>query len=125
MGAEKVTRAGTLAAVRATAATAPADLVARIGGRLADAAVELEALKAEVAELAALAYAPRSKHGGSGLQLLTVSQAATLLGIGQSTVHQMIRDGRLGSCKIGNSRRIPLSGIESFISGLPGRRIGA
>jgi hypothetical protein len=85
MGAQKVTRAGTLAAVRATAATAPADLVARIGGRLADAAVELEALKAEVAELAALAYAPRSKHGGSGLQLLTVSQAATLLGIGQST----------------------------------------
>ena len=58
-------------------------------------------------------------------QLLTVGQTAALLGIGQSTVHQMIRDGRLGSRKIGTARRIPLSEIESFISGLPGQRIGA
>jgi excisionase family DNA binding protein len=37
----------------------------------------------------------------------------------------MIRDGRMGSCKIGNSRRIPLTEIEAFVSGLPGQRIGA
>jgi hypothetical protein len=39
MGTQKVTRAGTLAAVRATPATAPDELVARIEGRLADAVV--------------------------------------------------------------------------------------
>jgi len=37
----------------------------------------------------------------------------------------MIRDGRLGSRKIGNCRRVPGSEIESFIAGLPGQRIGA
>ena len=125
MGAQKVTRARPLPAVRAIIATAPTELVARIEGRLADAVVELEARKAQVAELAALACTPRSQEGGGAPQLLTVSQTAALLGLGQSTVHQMIRDGRLGSCQIGNSRRIPLSEVESFISELPGRRIGA
>ena len=125
MGTPTVTRAGPLAAVHGSPATAPADLVARIEGRLADAVAELEALKAEVAELAALACTPRFQEGSGSPQLLTVSQTATRLGIGQSTVHQMIREGRLRSFKIGNSRRIPLSGIEAFISELPGRRIGA
>ena len=40
-------------------------------------------------------------------------------------IKTMIRDGRLGSCKIGNSRRVPMTEIEVFLSSLPGRRIGA
>jgi hypothetical protein len=42
-----------------------------------------------------------------------------LCGPWHSTIHQMIRDGRLGSCKIGNSRRIPMTEIEAFVSGFP------
>ena len=114
-----------MAAVQGATAVPTQELVARIEARLSAAVVELEALGAEVAELAGMAFASPPSEGDSGPLLLTVSQTAALLGLGQSTVHQMIRDGRLGSRKIGGSRRIPRSEIESFISGLPGQRIGA
>jgi excisionase family DNA binding protein len=113
-----------LVPVQATTAISPRQLVDRIEARLAEAVVELDA-EAELADLAALALSSPGPEGGGGPQLLTVSQTAALLGLGQSTIHQMIRDGRLGSCKIGNSRRIPMTHIETFVSGLPGQRIGA
>jgi excisionase family DNA binding protein len=87
--------------------------------------VELETLRREVAELAALACASPAPDRRFGVQLLTVRQTAALLGRGQSTLHQMIGDGRLGSCKIGNSRGVPMTEIETFLSSLPGGRIGA
>jgi excisionase family DNA binding protein len=114
-----------LVPVQGTAAISPQQLVDRIEARLAEAVVELDAAKAELVELAALALSSPGPEGGRGPQLLTVRQTAALLGLGQSTVHQMIRDGRLGSCKIGNSRRVPMTEIETFISALPGWRIGA
>jgi excisionase family DNA binding protein len=100
-------------------------LVERIEAHLAEVVVELDAATAELAELAALACSPPSHEGDRGPQLLTVGQTAARLGLGQSTIHQMIRDGRLGSCKIGNSRRIPITESEAFVSGLPDQRIGA
>jgi excisionase family DNA binding protein len=114
-----------LVPVQGTTAISPAQLAERIEARLAEAVVELDAAKAELADLAALALSSPGPEGGQGPQLLTVSQTAALLGLGQSTIHQMIRDGRLGSCKIGNSRRIPMTEIETFVSGLPGQRKGA
>jgi excisionase family DNA binding protein len=125
MGTPRQIRTGSLSAVEDTPTKTTAELAEGIQTRLAGAVVELEALRLEVAELAALACAPPASDRRVGIQLLTVRQTAVLLGLGQSTVHQMIRDGRLGSCKIGNSRRVPMTEIETFLSSLPGRRIGA
>jgi excisionase family DNA binding protein len=93
--------------VQGPAAVSPEQLVERIEARLAEVVVELDAAKAELAELAALTCLSPGQGAGQGPQLLTVGQTAALLGLGQSTVHQMIRDDRLGSCKVGNSRRMP------------------
>ena len=98
MGVPKVTRGGFLFSVDGTPGMPVTELAARVEALLADAVVELEALKVEVGELVALACTPPSRNGGGGgPRLLTVGQTAELLGMGRSTVHQMIRDGRLGS----------------------------
>jgi excisionase family DNA binding protein len=47
--------------------------------------------------------------------LLTVNQAAELLGIGRSTVYELIDAGELISVKRGASRRIPLKAIYGYI----------
>jgi hypothetical protein len=56
---------------------------------LAEAVVELETLWLWVSELAVLACAPPPRTGESAFQLLTASRADALLGLGQSTLHQM------------------------------------
>jgi excisionase family DNA binding protein len=104
MGTPRQTRTGLLSAVEDASTKTTEELAEGIETRLVGAVVELEALRLEVAELAALASASPASDRRVGIQLLTVRQTAALLGLGQSTVHQMIRDGRLGSCKIGNSR---------------------
>ena len=48
-------------------------------------------------------------------RLLTVPQAAKALSLGTSTVHELVRSGRLGSVKIGAARRAPVEAIEAFI----------
>jgi excisionase family DNA binding protein len=125
MAAQRRTGAASLLRVQGPAVVSPEQFVERIEARLAEVVVELDAAKAALAELAALACSSPGQEAGRGPQLLTLGQTAALLGLGQSTVHQTIRDERLGSCKIGNSRRIPMTEIEAFVSRLPGQRIGA
>jgi excisionase family DNA binding protein len=50
--------------------------------------------------------------------LLTVKQAADLLGMGRSTVYELIDAGELRSVKRGASRRIPLKAIHEYIDRL-------
>jgi excisionase family DNA binding protein len=50
--------------------------------------------------------------------LLTVKQAADLLGMGRSTVYELIDAGELRSVKRGASRRIPLKAIHEYIDSL-------
>lgn len=47
--------------------------------------------------------------------LVTVKQAAELLGIGRTTVYELIEAGELRSVKRGSSRRIPLKAIHDYI----------
>ena len=47
--------------------------------------------------------------------LLRVPEAAQLLGIGQTTVHRLIRQGRLRIIKIDRSTRITRSELEDFV----------
>ena len=44
--------------------------------------------------------------------LITVKQAAEALQISERTVHQLIKENRLESIKIGDARRIPLDAVR-------------
>ena len=48
--------------------------------------------------------------------LLRVPEAARLLGLGQTTVHRLIRQGRLQVVKIDRSTRIRRSELDRFVS---------
>ncbi|MDQ2727592.1 MAG: helix-turn-helix domain-containing protein [Actinomycetota bacterium] len=119
------TQSSFLAAVPGPTGRTAAELVTRIETRLGGTLAALEGLRGEVAALAALAPAPPPPAGAVAPRLLTVRQAATALGVGASTVHQLIRTGDLGSRKIGGSRRIPVADLDAFIARLPDHRIGA
>jgi len=56
--------------------------------------------------------------GGPTQLLLTPEEAADVLRIGRSKVYELMGRGDLESIKIGNSRRLPLDAISSFIDRL-------
>ena len=102
----------------------PAQLLAEVVASLAEAAAQLEVLRAQVVDQASQPAEPADPQGMHP-RLLTVRQAAAALGVGQSTVHNLIRSGELGSRKIGGSRRVPVEELDAFIAGLPGQQVGA
>ena len=53
--------------------------------------------------------------------LLTIGEAAEMLGVGRSQVYRLISDGQLTSVKIGRSRRVSVAAIRRFVD----ERIGA
>jgi excisionase family DNA binding protein len=114
-----------LTALPARAPVTPGDLVVRIEARLGSAVDELEAIRSEVAAAVVALSAQSAPSTAVAPKLLTVAQAAAVLGVGQSTVHNLIRTGQLGSRKIGGSRRIPVADVDGFIARLPSQGIGA
>ncbi len=50
--------------------------------------------------------------------LLTVPQAAEMLGVGRSTVYGLISSGALNSVRVGGSRRIPVHALQAYVAGL-------
>ena len=51
-------------------------------------------------------------------RLLTVRQAAQVLGLGRSTVYELIAAGELETVSIGRSRRVPLDALREFVTAL-------
>lgn len=51
-----------------------------------------------------------------GRLLLTVDEAAARLGLGRSTVYEMVMRGDIPSIKIGRARRIPTGALEVFVA---------
>jgi len=51
-------------------------------------------------------------------RLLTVRQAAEVLGLGRSTVYELIAAGELETVSIGRSRRVPLDALRAFVAWL-------
>lgn len=53
-----------------------------------------------------------------GQLLLRPEEAAKALGVGRSTVFELIRAGELRSVKIGKLRRIPSEAVRQYVEGL-------
>ncbi len=51
-------------------------------------------------------------------RLLTVRQAAEVLGLGRSKVYELIAAGRLETVSIGRSRRVPFDALRAFVADL-------
>jgi excisionase family DNA binding protein len=60
---------------------------------------------------------------GAGLtpRLVTILVAARLLGVGRSTVYQLIAVGEIEVVHIGRSARVPISSLDAFVAQLRGR----
>ncbi|KJE25402.1 transcriptional regulator, AlpA family [Frankia torreyi] len=52
--------------------------------------------------------------------LLTVNEAAALLGVGRTTVYDLIRANRLEAVQIGRSRRVPRAAVLAYVDWLRG-----
>lgn len=50
--------------------------------------------------------------------LLTVSEAASLLGIGRSTLYELVASGEVESVTIGRSRRVPTEALATYVERL-------
>jgi excisionase family DNA binding protein len=50
--------------------------------------------------------------------LLTVKEAAALIGIGRTTLYQLMDSGEIASVHVGSSRRIPLLSVHEFVERL-------
>jgi len=48
--------------------------------------------------------------------LLTVAEAASVLGISRSILYELLLKGEIRSIKIGRSRRIPFVALEEFVA---------
>jgi excisionase family DNA binding protein len=52
-------------------------------------------------------------------RLLSIPQTCHLLGVGRSSLYQMMASGRVRSVKIGRRRLIPREAIDEFVANLP------
>jgi len=50
--------------------------------------------------------------------LISVEEAAELLGVGRSTVYDLMRTRALPSVRIGRCRRVPVDGLRTYIAEL-------
>lgn len=48
-------------------------------------------------------------------KLLTPIQVAELLGVGRSTVYELLASGDIPSVRVGRSRRVPLGSVEKYV----------
>ncbi|SKA30942.1 DNA binding domain-containing protein, excisionase family [Marinactinospora thermotolerans DSM 45154] len=50
--------------------------------------------------------------------LLTVPEAARMLAVSRSKLYELLASGEVRSLRIGGSRRIPVSALNDYVSGL-------
>ena len=57
-------------------------------------------------------------------KLLTVSEAADMLGLGRSKAYQLVMQGELRSIQIGRARRVPVAALDEFIQRMTNEGVG-
>lgn len=57
--------------------------------------------------------------------LLTVPEAAEALAVSRSKLYELLASGAIASVRIDRSRRIPLTALEDYVSGLLAGRTAA
>lgn len=55
--------------------------------------------------------------------LLSVNEAAVMLGLGRSLVYQLVMCGDLPSIKLNRARRIPVQALEEYVQRLQAEQI--
>ena len=58
---------------------------------------------------------PNAEPTDTSKILLTVTEAAILMGLGRTCVYRLVMQGELVSLKIGRNRRVPLWALHAFI----------
>ena len=48
--------------------------------------------------------------------LLTIPEAAQVLGVSRSILYQLVQAGEVATIKIGRSRRVPIVALEQYVS---------
>jgi len=51
-------------------------------------------------------------------RLISVPEAAALLGLGRSTVYELVAAGKIRTVRIGRARRVPLNAVDEFVAAL-------
>ena len=64
---------------------------------------------------------PEFEHRGAEAlpRLLSIPQTCRLLGIGRSSLYQMMASGQVRSVKIGRRRLVPREAVDEFVTSLP------
>jgi len=57
-------------------------------------------------------------------KLLTVAEAADMLGLGRSKAYQLVMRGELKSIQIGRARRVPVAALDEFIQRAAAEGVG-
>ncbi len=73
-------------------------------------------LAAEASELTAQAIALATQPAGPAPALLSVEDAARVLGLSRTTVFTLVRTGELESIKVGSRRLVPRQSIDAFVA---------
>jgi len=50
--------------------------------------------------------------------LLRPEEAAEVLGLGRTTIYELMGTGAIESVRIGGCRRVPMAALEAFVEGL-------
>jgi excisionase family DNA binding protein len=66
-----------------------------------------------------------AKQGHSLPLLLSIAQAASVLGVGRSTLYEMIGRGEVEVVHLGRAVRVPGAAVEELVEALPSRRATA
>ncbi len=75
----------------------------------------VDRLAGEQASLLVATAAPSQRAGAASRKLLSAPEVAELLGLGESTVRRMMRDGDLASVKIGAARRVRQEDLDAYM----------
>ncbi len=81
----------------------------------------VELLRRANESLARVAVVAPVEPAGHPSSLLSVTEAANMLGISRASLYPLLGQGDLESVAIGRRRLIPLSAIEKYVRSLSGR----